>query len=55
MGDRLRKFDVLEPAVKLFSGSGDDICLDPDFIPMLARLDDSLEFMGSHVSTYTTY
>lgn len=43
--DRLRKFDVLEPAIKLFSASGDLVCLDADFVPMLARLDDSLAFV----------
>jgi hypothetical protein len=46
---RLRKFDVLEPAVKLFGSSGDNVCLDDEFIPLLARLDDSLEFVSTNV------
>ncbi|KAJ1538755.1 Golgi transport complex subunit 3, partial [Cladochytrium tenue] len=45
VGDRLRKFDVLEPAVRLFSSTGDLVCLDADFVPMLARLDDCLSFV----------
>ncbi|KAJ3312446.1 Golgi transport complex subunit 3 [Blyttiomyces sp. JEL0837] len=49
IGDRLRKFDVLEPAVKLFSSSGDTVCLEADFIPMLARLDDCLEFVQENI------
>ncbi|KAI9321150.1 Sec34-like family-domain-containing protein [Zopfochytrium polystomum] len=45
VAERLRRFDVLEPAVRLFSATGEGVCLDADFVPMLARLDDSLAFV----------
>ncbi|KAJ3231513.1 hypothetical protein HDU78_007700 [Chytriomyces hyalinus] len=49
--DRLIKFNVLEPAVRLFNGTGvDGVVMDNEFIPMLARLDDSLLFVESHKS-----
>ncbi|KAJ3298099.1 Golgi transport complex subunit 3 [Rhizoclosmatium sp. JEL0117] len=47
--DRLIKFNVLEPAVRLFNGTGvDGVVLDVEFVPMLARLDDSLAFVEAH-------
>ncbi|KAJ3006878.1 UNVERIFIED_CONTAM: Golgi transport complex subunit 3, partial [Siphonaria sp. JEL0065] len=47
--DRLIKFNVLEPAVRLFNGTGvDGVVLDIEFVPMLARLDDSLTFVDAH-------
>ncbi|KAI8614180.1 Sec34-like family-domain-containing protein [Chytriomyces sp. MP71] len=47
--DRLIKFNVLEPAVRLFNGTGvDGVVLDTEFVPMLARLDDSLAFVEDH-------
>ncbi|KAI9351529.1 Sec34-like family-domain-containing protein [Obelidium mucronatum] len=47
--DRLLKFNVLEPVVRLFNGTGvDGVVLDTEFVPMLARLDDSLAFVEAH-------
>jgi conserved oligomeric Golgi complex subunit 3 len=49
--ERLRVFGILEPAIRLFSRGGDDVCLDPDFIVTLARLDDALQFVSQNVCT----
>lgn len=52
---RLDYFNQLEPIAKLFNSPGDDICLQPDFIPMLEKLDECIEYMQEHVSLFYTY
>lgn len=47
---RLEYFNQLEPIAKLFNSPGDDICLQPDFIPMLVKLDECIKYMQDHVS-----
>lgn len=47
---RLEYFNQLEPIAKLFNSPGDDICLQPDFIPMLEKLDECIKYMQDHVS-----
>jgi hypothetical protein len=50
LASRLKYFNQLEPIAKLFNSPGDDICLNPEFIPMLNKLDECLEYMQEHVS-----
>lgn len=52
---RLEYFNQLEPIAKLFNSPGDDICLQPDFIPMLEKLDECIEYMQEHVSLFYTH
>ncbi|EPB84249.1 hypothetical protein HMPREF1544_08969 [Mucor circinelloides 1006PhL] len=47
---RLEYFNQLEPIAKLFNSPGDDICLQPDFIPMLVKLDECIKYMQDHHS-----
>ncbi|CAO0796441.1 unnamed protein product [Mucor circinelloides] len=47
---RLEYFNQLEPIAKLFNSPGDDICLQPDFIPMLEKLDECIKYMQDHHS-----
>ena len=50
LASRLEYFNRLEPIAKLFNSPGDDICLNPEFIPMLEQLDKCLDYMEQHVS-----
>ncbi|CEP06997.1 hypothetical protein [Parasitella parasitica] len=45
---RLEYFNQLEPIAKLFNSPGDDICLRPEFIPMLEKLDECIRYMQEH-------
>ena len=49
LAERLAYFNQLEPIAKLFNSPGDDICLHPDFVPMLQKLDECIEYMQQHV------
>lgn len=49
LSEKLAYFNELEPLTKLLSSSGDLVCADDSFIPMLKKLDDCLEFIGAHV------
>ncbi|KAI8137696.1 Sec34-like family-domain-containing protein [Fennellomyces sp. T-0311] len=51
LADRLAYFNQLEPIAKLFNSPGDDVCLHPDFVPMLQRLDECIEYMQQHCMT----
>ncbi|KAJ3129149.1 Golgi transport complex subunit 3 [Nowakowskiella sp. JEL0407] len=44
----LEYFNALEPITKLLSSSGDNVCLDDRFVPMLVKLDDCLAFVKAH-------
>ncbi|KAJ3111253.1 Golgi transport complex subunit 3 [Phlyctochytrium bullatum] len=48
--ERLKVFDLLEPAVKMLTVGGDGICAQPGFFEILASLDGALEFCASHLS-----
>ncbi|KAL0135965.1 Sec34-like family-domain-containing protein [Mucor lusitanicus] len=48
LAERLAYFNQLEPIAKLFNSPGDDICLQPDFIPMLEKLDECIQYMQDH-------
>jgi hypothetical protein len=46
--ERLTYFNELEPIAKLFNSSGEDICLKQEFIPMLNKLDECIQYMQDH-------
>ncbi|CAO3632757.1 unnamed protein product [Cunninghamella echinulata] len=48
--ERLQYFNQLEPIAKVFNAPGDDICLKPDFIPMLEKLDECITYMNDHLN-----
>ncbi|KAI8090069.1 Sec34-like family-domain-containing protein [Gilbertella persicaria] len=48
LASRLAYFNQLEPIAKLFNSPGDDICLNSEFIPMLGKLDECIEYMQQH-------
>ncbi|CAG8522986.1 372_t:CDS:10 [Acaulospora colombiana] len=48
MSSKLAYYNELEPITKSFNSPGDDICEQEDFIPMLAKLDECLEYMQSN-------
>ncbi|CAO3589282.1 unnamed protein product [Absidia cylindrospora] len=47
--ERLEYFNQLEPIAKMFNSPGDDICLRPEFIPMLEKLDECIKYMSDHL------
>ncbi|KAI7847278.1 Sec34-like family-domain-containing protein [Circinella umbellata] len=49
LAERLAYFNQLEPIAKLFNSPGDDICLHQDFVPMLQKLDECIEYMQQHL------
>ncbi|KAI9246933.1 Sec34-like family-domain-containing protein [Phascolomyces articulosus] len=49
LAERLAYFNQLEPIAKLFNSPGDDVCLHPDFVPMLQKLDECIEYMQQHL------
>ncbi|KAI9314096.1 Sec34-like family-domain-containing protein [Dichotomocladium elegans] len=49
LADRLAYFNQLEPIAKLFNSPGEGVCLHPDFVPMLQKLDDCIEYMQQHL------
>ncbi|KAI8068296.1 Sec34-like family-domain-containing protein [Gongronella butleri] len=48
--ERLAYFNQLEPIAKALNAPGDDICLQPDFIPMLEKLDECIDYMTDHLN-----
>lgn len=48
LAERLAYFNQLEPIAKLFNSPGDDICLNEEFIPMLTKLDECIQYMQDH-------
>ncbi|KAL1927436.1 hypothetical protein VTP01DRAFT_3673 [Rhizomucor pusillus] len=49
LAERLKYFNELEPIAKAFNSPGEDICLMPQFIPMLEKLDACIQYMQSHL------
>ncbi|KAI9489876.1 Sec34-like family-domain-containing protein [Zychaea mexicana] len=49
LAERLAYFNQLEAIAKLFNSPGDDVCLHPDFVPMLQKLDECIEYMQQHL------
>ncbi|ORX59004.1 Sec34-domain-containing protein [Hesseltinella vesiculosa] len=48
--ERLAYFNQLEPITKSLNAPGDNICLQPDFIPMLEKLDECIQYMNDHLN-----
>ncbi|CAG8654676.1 11287_t:CDS:10, partial [Acaulospora morrowiae] len=49
MSSKLEYYNELEPITKSFNSLGEDICEQEDFIPMLTKLDECLEYMQSNL------
>lgn len=49
MASKLSYFHQLEAVTRLFNAPGDDVCLRPEFVPMLARLDECLDYVQQNV------
>jgi len=49
IGSRLTYFNELEVISKVFDTPGEVVVLSEPFVPMLARLDECLEYVQSHV------
>ncbi|KAJ1919007.1 Golgi transport complex subunit 3 [Mycoemilia scoparia] len=47
--DRLSAYTALEPIMKLFNAPGDDVCLEPKFIPYLEQVDNSILSIRAHL------
>ncbi|KAF9585557.1 Golgi transport complex subunit 3 [Lunasporangiospora selenospora] len=45
MASKLSYFHQLEAVTRLFNAPGEDVCLQPEFTPMLAKLDECLEYV----------
>ncbi|KAI8978061.1 Sec34-like family-domain-containing protein [Pilobolus umbonatus] len=50
LAERLQYFNQLEPIAHLFNSPGEDICLNPEFIPMLEKIDECIDYMHQHLS-----
>jgi hypothetical protein len=51
MASKLSYFHQLEAATRLVNTPGDDVCLRPEFAPMLAKLDECLDYVQQNVRT----
>ncbi|KAG0244713.1 Golgi transport complex subunit 3 [Mortierella sp. GBA43] len=49
MSSKLSYFHQLEAVTKLFNAPGDDVCLRPEFVPMLAKLDECLDYVQENI------
>ncbi|KAJ8655596.1 hypothetical protein O0I10_008684 [Lichtheimia ornata] len=49
LAERLTYFNQLEPIAKLFNSPGEDVCLHPEFVPMLQKLDECIQYMQQHL------
>lgn len=49
MASKLSYFHQLEAATRLVNTPGDDVCLRPEFAPMLAKLDECLDYVQQNV------
>ncbi|ORE04923.1 Sec34-domain-containing protein [Rhizopus microsporus var. microsporus] len=48
LSQRLDYFNHLEVVAKLLNAPGENVCLDPEFIPALSKLDECIEYMNQH-------
>ncbi|KAG0365751.1 Golgi transport complex subunit 3 [Gamsiella multidivaricata] len=49
MASKLSYFHQLEAVTRLFNAPGDDVCLRPEFAPMLAKLDECLDYVQQNI------
>ncbi|KAI8367627.1 Sec34-like family-domain-containing protein [Radiomyces spectabilis] len=49
LAEKLAYYNHLDPIAKLFNAPGDDICLNPQFVPMLKTLDECINYMQQHL------
>ncbi|KAI9203906.1 Sec34-like family-domain-containing protein [Polychytrium aggregatum] len=49
ISERLQFYNELEHAMKLFSSPGNSVCLDPQFTPILRKLDECLVFCTENI------
>ncbi|KAF9106589.1 Golgi transport complex subunit 3 [Mortierella sp. GBA35] len=49
MASKLSYFHQLEAVTKLFNAPGDDVCLRPEFAPMLNKLDECLDYVQENL------
>ncbi|KAF9365491.1 Golgi transport complex subunit 3 [Mortierella sp. NVP85] len=49
MASKLSYFHQLEAATRLVNTPGDDVCLRPEFAPMLAKLDECLDYVQQNI------
>jgi len=49
MASKLSYFHQLEAVTRLFNAPGDDVCLRPEFAPMLKKLDECLTYVQENV------
>ncbi|RHZ56100.1 hypothetical protein Glove_406g88 [Diversispora epigaea] len=49
MASKLAYYNELEPTSKLFNSQIDNICEQPDFVPILSKLDECIEHMQSNL------
>ncbi|KAF9905427.1 Golgi transport complex subunit 3 [Linnemannia zychae] len=50
MASKLSYFHQLEAVTKLFNAPGDDVCLRPEFAPMLNKLDECLDYVQQNLN-----
>lgn len=50
MASKLAYYNELEPISKLFNSQMENICEQSNFIPILAKMDECIEYMQSNVS-----
>ncbi|KAG0934174.1 hypothetical protein G6F57_009357 [Rhizopus arrhizus] len=48
LADRLSYFNPLENVARLLNSSKENVCLDPEFIPVLNQLDQCIAYMNEH-------
>ncbi|KAF9919287.1 Golgi transport complex subunit 3 [Lobosporangium transversale] len=51
MASKLSYFHQLEAVTRLFNTPGDDVCLHPEFVPMLSKLDECLDYVQQNVNS----
>ncbi|KAF8981652.1 Golgi transport complex subunit 3 [Entomortierella lignicola] len=49
MASKLSYFHQLEAVTRLFNSPGDDVCLRPEFVPMLSKLDECLDYVQQNL------
>ncbi|KAI1308451.1 Golgi transport complex subunit 3 [Mortierella claussenii] len=49
MASKLSYFHQLEAVTRLFNAPGDDVCLQPEFAPMLKQLDECLDYVQQNL------
>ncbi|KAJ2359298.1 Golgi transport complex subunit 3 [Coemansia erecta] len=48
VNERLAEYAALAPIARLFNAPGDAVCLDPGFLPALARVQRAMQFIEAH-------